>query len=61
MIINIDIKIEDEKGMVKQYNLSKEFGYKNLENKFNLSEYEDNLQNNLIDEIVEELVLLINL
>ncbi len=61
MIINISVKIEDKDGSTKQHQLSKEFGYKNLENKFNLTEYEDNLQNNLIDEIVEELVLLINL
>ena len=40
---------------------SEEFLYKNLDNKFDLYEYETNVQNDLIKKITEELIVYLNI
>ncbi len=61
MVINLNVSIIDDGKSLKEKNIIKEFSYKNLDNKFDLSEYEINLQNNLIDRIIEELIIFLNL
>ena len=41
--------------------ISEEFSYKNKENKFDLSEYEINIEENLINKIIEEINFYINI
>ena len=57
MILEIRLKIEDKQTTQKEKIFIKEFSYKNLENKFDLSEYETNIENNLINQIVEEMII----
>ena len=57
MILEIRLKIEDKQATQKEKIFVKEFSYKNLENKFDLSEYETNIENNLINHIVEEMIM----
>ena len=57
MILEIRLKIEDKQTTQKEKIFVKEFSYKNLENKFDLSEYETNIENNLMNQIVEEMII----
>ena len=61
MILSLEMIIENNGKIIKKNEIIKEFGYKNLENKFNLSQYENDLENNLINEIVDELIILFSL
>ena len=60
MIISVKMQIKD-KGISKEKNLIEEFAYGNLENKFDLKEYEKNIEKNLLNKIVEQLVIHLNL
>lgn len=60
MIINVQITMNN-KNLVKEKNFFEEFSYKNLDNKFDLSEYELNIENNLVDKIIEEIIIYLNL
>ena len=61
MTINLKIKIIDKNNILKEKEFSKEFSYSNLENKFDLSQYETDVEDNLVDKIVEELIIYLNL
>jgi len=60
MIISVKMQIKD-KGVSNEKNLIEEFAYGNLENKFDLKEYEKNIEKNLLNKIVEQLVIHLNL
>ena len=45
--------------VIKERNFSEEFSYNNKENKFDLREYQNQIENNLINNIVEELIVFI--
>ena len=60
MILEVKLEIKDNQNIKKEKIFVKEFPYKNLENKFDLSEYEKNIENDLIDQIIEELVIYLN-
>ena len=51
----------DQEKIIKEKNFSKEFLYKNLDNKFDLYEYEIDVQESLIRKITEELIIYLNL
>ena len=57
--IQINIKIMNNQKVIKERNFSEEFSYKNKENKFDLREYQNQIENNLINNIVEELIVFI--
>ena len=61
MTINFQITIMDQEKIIKEKNFSKEFLYKNLDNKFDLYEYEIDVQESLIRKITEELNIYLNL
>ena len=61
MTINLQITIEDDGKLIRQKAFSEQFSYKNLDNKFDLYEYEIDVQNNLIKKITEELIIYLNL
>ena len=54
MIVNLKFSIINNEKTLKEKIIEKEFSYKNLDNKFDLSEYEINVQNNLTDRIIDE-------
>ena len=61
MILEINLKIEDKQNKSKEQIFSKEFSYENIDNKFDLSEYEVDLEKNLIDQIIEEIIIYLNI
>ena len=61
MTIDLQITLIDKGKTLKQKTFKEEFSYKNIENKFDLYEYEINVQNNLINKITEELIIYLNL
>ena len=61
MIIEISIIIKQNDNIYKQNTFSEEFSYKNLDNKFDLSQYEKNIENNILDKISEKIIIYLNL
>ena len=61
MTIDLEVTIINEQKTLKKKIFSEEFSYKNLDNKFDLYEYEINVQNDLINKITEELIIYLNL
>lgn len=61
MILEINLKIEDKQSKSKEQIFSKEFSYENIDNKFDLSEYEIDIEKNLIDQIIEEIIIYLNI
>ena len=57
MIINFKFLLMDKENILKEKFISEEFSYKNKENKFDLSQYEINIEQNLINKIIEKLTL----
>ena len=54
MIIDAKLILIDKKNNIIKKNVSEEFSYKNKDNKFDLSEYEKNLEQNLINNIIRK-------
>ena len=46
---------------MRQKSFSKDFSYNNLDNKFDLANYQDDVENNLVNKIIEELIIFINI
>ena len=59
--INLEFKIVNNNEIMKQKKFSKDFSYNNLDNKFDLTSYQDDVENNLVNKIIEELIIFINL
>ena len=57
--INLTVKINDK--IIKQKSFIQNFNYNNIENKIDLSSYQDDVDDNLVNKIVEDLILFINL
>ena len=45
----------------KEKNFRSSFSYKNIKNKFDLSQYQKNIEENLINKIAEEIIIFLNL
>ncbi len=61
MTIDLQVSIIDKGNIIKEKNFSREFLYKNIDNKFDLYEYEIDVQQNLINKITEELIIYLNI
>ena len=59
MIISFNINIKRNDKILKNKNISNNFTYNNSSNKFELNQYEKDIQNKMVDKIVEELILTI--
>ena len=57
MIIDFKFLLMDKENILKEKFISEEFSYKNKENKFDLSQYEINIEQNVINKIIEKLTL----
>ena len=57
IITNIEIYSNNE--IIRQKNISKNFSYKNTENKFDLKQYEKTIENNLVESIKENIILIL--
>ena len=60
-IVNVTISIKDQNKLVKTKSFSENFSYNNIENKYDLSVYQKDIQNNLIKKIIDDLIVYINL
>lgn len=59
VFLEITIKENDEKINYKAF--EKDFSYNNIDNKFNLSQYQNEVEKNLVGKIIEELIIYMNL
>ncbi len=59
MIVSTNIKIYSDGKMLKQKNISKNFSYKNTAKKFDLTQYEKTIEDNLINSIKEDIILIL--
>jgi len=58
--IIVNILLGDKGKIIKQKKISANFTYNSLQNKFELSQYQKNIEENLIDEISEKIILFLN-
>jgi len=58
--INASLSLSEENKIIKQKNFSANFNYNNMENKFNLSQYQKNIESNLINTITEQIFIFLN-
>ena len=61
MIIDFKFLLMDKENILKEKFISEKFSYNNKENKFDLSQYEINIEQNLINKIIEKLILHISI
>ena len=61
--INVELSLKNPKNqnaIVKTKNFNSSFSYNNIKNKFDLQEYQKNIEQNLINRIVEEITIFLN-
>ncbi len=56
MVIETNIEIKKNDKIIKEKTFSESFNYNNTSNKFDLSQYERDIQENLIDKIVDNII-----
>ncbi len=61
MTIDLDLTFEDKDKKIKSKSFSENFSYNNLDNKFELTEYEKEVENILINKIFEKLIIYLSL
>ena len=59
--IEIDLIIEDKNNGITSKSFNESFSYNNIENKFELSEYQNEVETILVNNIFEELIIYFNL
>ncbi len=59
MTISTIVEIYSNNELTMQKNITKNFSYKNTENKFDLKQYEKTIENNLIETIKEDIILIL--
>ena len=58
--INVNFTTRNENKNIETRNFSKNFSYQNKENKFELINYQNNIKNNLITELIQDIRLYLN-
>ena len=61
MTITLDVFIEDKQNNIREIIITEDFSYKNLENKFDLSEYEISVESDLLKKISDQLIVYLSL
>ena len=59
--ISVNLKILSKNNTVKERNFFEEFSYNTKKNKYDLIQYQKQIQNNLIEEIVRDINIFLNL
>jgi hypothetical protein len=52
--------IDDDDNLVRKKNISKQFSYNMLSNKFKLKQYQEEIENNLINQIIRDINIFLN-
>ena len=55
MMINVNLKVYEKDLLISNNSFSEDFSYSNNSNKFDLSKYEKNIENNLINKIISNI------
>lgn len=59
-VITISISLKDANKVYKKKTFSSEFTYNNIKNKFDLSQQEKDIENNLIESIAQEIIIFLH-
>ena len=59
--VKIKLTIEDLDKIIKTKTFEENFSYDNRDNKYDLLNYQNDIESNLVDKIVEDIILYINL
>lgn len=57
----VKVTIKNRNKVIKTRSFNESFSYKNIENKYDLSVYQKNVENNLIKKVTDDLIIFINL
>ncbi len=60
-LIEVKFTIKEDDKILKQKIFSESFDYNNIENKYDLSVYQTDVEDNLINKIVEDLIIYMNI
>ena len=58
--INVMLKIVNKENLIRSKNFKRNFSYNDDENKFKLKEYQNNIEENLINGIIEDIITYLN-
>tara|TARA_B110000495_G_C22998086_1_gene588701 strand:- start:428 stop:883 length:456 start_codon:yes stop_codon:yes gene_type:complete len=58
--INVDLVLRDGKKIIKKEKFSSSFSYNNIKNKFDLSQYQKNVEDILINKISDEILMFLS-
>ena len=58
--INVDLVLRDGKKIIKKEKFSSSFSYNNIKNKFDLFQYQKNVEDNLINKIGNEILIFLS-
>ena len=59
--LDVKVTIKENNKIVKEKIFTESFNYNNIENKYDLSSYQNDVEKNLINKLVENLMIFINL
>ena len=59
--ITITVEIKEQNKLIKSKSFNEDFSYNNIENKFDLSVYQKDVEDNLIKKIKDDIIIFINL
>ena len=59
--IVVSVKIIDDQKIIKNKTFSDDFTYNKKNNKFELTEYQEDVKNQLVNRIIEDLILFLNM
>tara|TARA_B100001057_G_C22471598_1_gene802876 strand:- start:108 stop:545 length:438 start_codon:yes stop_codon:yes gene_type:complete len=60
-LLNVNLIIKENGKNIKVKTFNESFDYNNITNKYDLSVYQDDVRDNLINKIVEDLIIFVNL
>lgn len=58
--VQVNLIVKKDNKVIKNKNFTQIFSYNNLDNKFNLTKYQNEIKNNLINIIIQEITIYIN-
>ena len=59
--ITVTVEIKEQNKLIKSKSFNENFSYNNIENKFDLSVYQKDVEDNLIKKITDDIIIFINL
>ena len=60
-LISLNLTIKDQNDILKSKIFTEDFSYNTLSNKFDLTEYQREIESNLINKIIDNLIIYLNL